>query len=330
VLRRQRPGFTLIELLVVIAIIAILIALLLPAVQKVREASARAECGNNLKQLGIACMDHVGIHGTLPPSRDLNAYAGELAELVKASTNEEPDNDEDLGGNWAVYLLPHIEQVNAFNNFDLKFYPNGITVGGSLRYGVPYNYQPLEAIQVKVKTFMCPSRRSVNTPPVLSVQFSDGWGTFPPGALGDYAACTGTTGFDTIDFNANSGAPNGAFRLGVEGKQSVRLAEITDGLSQTILIGEKHVQREKFGVASNDCSIYDGVHINCSTRALSAAKYPIATSINDTAWKFGSYHTNVCLFVFADGHVQAISVTTDPQVMEYLANIRDGATFDMP
>src|ERR1700732_5314931 len=116
--RRRRLGFTLIELLVVIAIIAILIGLLLPAVQKVREAAARASCGNNLKQLGLACMSHQDTLGYLPPSRDLLSYPAELPELL-AANNEEPDGDEDLGGTWAVYLLPYIEQQNAYNLWNL-------------------------------------------------------------------------------------------------------------------------------------------------------------------------------------------------------------------
>src|SRR5262249_13450875 len=149
--------------------------------------------------------------------------------------------------------------------------------------------------------------------------------------LGDYAACTGTTGYDTIHLGNLTTLPNGAFRLGITGR-GVRLAEITDGASNTILIGEKHVMPTKFGQAAGyDCSIYDGATQNgyCSQRALGGvtspgvASYPLATSINDTNWRFGSYHTNFCMFVFADGHVQAIPVTTDPQILEYLANIAD-------
>jgi prepilin-type N-terminal cleavage/methylation domain-containing protein/prepilin-type processing-associated H-X9-DG protein len=290
----NRRGFTLIELLVVIAIIAVLIGLLLPAVQKVREAAARMSCGNNLKQLGIAVHSYHDAYGRFPYS------AGPGCDFSSFAPNP---------WSWLARILPHIEQDNLYQQC-------GIATGTPLASAG-------SGPATQIKMFLCPSDPSSvqprsdeanigsnfnnsGAPPLLvgstnykGVSGNDwAWGTFQnyPNGIGN--------GLD---------AGNGVF-FRTDYTRRLTLVDITDGTSNTLMIGEDipgmnvHCDWPFFNHAVGTCAI-----------PLNSAMLPGQPGFgNPLDWpdvySFRSRHPSGANFALADGSVryvqQSISLTT--------------------
>jgi prepilin-type N-terminal cleavage/methylation domain-containing protein/prepilin-type processing-associated H-X9-DG protein len=309
--RARRPAFTLIELLVVIAIIAVLIALLLPAVQKVREASTRSSCTNNLKQLGLAMHNFHVVNGTLPYAR-----SGSGPMLGNAPAHS-----------WAVLVLPYIEQANLYQLFTTPI-PNGAgtfpmlsTSVGNFNYLHRSQFQATGALNVSVPTFYCPSRRSAHDNIIAPAENSaTGQLMYVAGSVGDYGVVLG----DGVARGGNI-YNAGAFHVNDEYGVGIRLTDITDGDSNTLMIGEKHLRPGHFGEYSEgDGCIYteDAFSIG---RLAGPGAYALALGREALPnGQFGSWHDGVVDFVFCDGHVAALHTSIDVNTLALLANRSDG------
>ena len=204
----MRRGLTLIELLVVIAIIAVLVGLLLPAVQKVREAASRMSCQNNLKQLALALHTYHLSQGAFPP--------GMIC----------PSSDlRDAESSGFTFLLPYLEQDNTqrLYHFDEPWWAAD-------------NYQ---AVETPVKTFFCPSNRSEGAIDLTLIAIQ--WSTpLPPfAACCDYAFCRGANGALNQDWTRIPMPVRGVFNIyRTAAKATVRLDDLTDGASNTLALGD--------------------------------------------------------------------------------------------
>ncbi|HLJ93072.1 MAG TPA: DUF1559 domain-containing protein [Gemmataceae bacterium] len=328
----KRTAFTLIELLVVIAIIAVLIGLLLPAIQKVREAANRSACSNNLKQLGLAVHSYHDVYHFFPPSAIRDDWAS-----------------------WAVFLLPYLEQEAIYRMWNLqKRWPEQSTNPDPR----PHN----------LSVFFCPSRRSA-----AGLGFSvndvanapaDSLGPFP-GGLGDYACNTGNDSTNNrprgaLTYSRARGiTPTGTILTGnfdaspigtvITSFQSVTsIASITDGTTNTLLIGEKHIRPNSRDGKNEDRSIFSGCNANNYARLAGippagvtqtdkVTQYPLASNELDATMAtttppgaydsniiFGGPHPGVCMFVFCDGSVKGVKTSVDLTVLTRLAVRNDG------
>jgi len=255
--QHRRPAFTLIELLVVIAIIAILIGLLLPAVQKVRDAAARSSCSNNLKQLGVALHNYAGIYnGKFPAAMINSGRAGSGTLSTSYSNYKGPEVDLQTpygaGTSTATYrvfnhtgfiaLLPHIEQDNLFRQYNYLNISNSSNPYGYTLGPDPSGNTNRIVASTPISTFTCPADDKpapvVNSTDAAGSFYERGGnGTFPGVARGNYFFSTGYyTDYDR-DWGNSAQWARGAF--GNNGASNVHMR---DGTSNTIALGEGQQQ----------------------------------------------------------------------------------------
>ncbi|QDT57429.1 Type II secretion system protein G precursor [Caulifigura coniformis] len=310
--RSRRFGFTLIELLVVIAIIAILIALLLPAVQQAREAARRTQCKNNLKQFGLAFHNYHDVYNSLP--------------------NGSHPTPEYFGGGyhmgWAAKLMPYIDQAPRYNAMQ-AFNPNPITSLGPWRYDTaPHNGR--SEIWGPVPGFTCPSSSQGNT----AVDIANA--TYPwqqaQGGL-HYRGCSGTS--DVIVNNvaitsptAQPASPSTHWYSDVGTiypHSRVRIGDVTDGSSNTILLGE--ISKSDGWTAKNGWGgmqpwtwgIYWYSNQNRLTVDSKHIQWPINARIStfyNNATPYTSYHTGGAHFLLCDGSARFLSENMSLDVLK--------------
>ena len=291
----QRDAFTLIELLVVIAIIAVLLGLLLPAVQKVREAASRAQCLNNLKQIGLAMHSYHDRTGSLP--------SGYVCQPQANPNYTAP------GWGWGALILPDIEQGNltrimntALPVEDASNRPARITL---------------------LKLFTCSSDRATG----LFTVYSQTNAPLADAATNSYAANSGVG----VDIDEELDDFNGVFSR----DSRVRLLDITDGSSNTILIGERPALLTQtpwagavsFGttrVTPGAPTFNTGVIEEAPTQVLAHVSIHVLNDRNSDPEDFFTPHTGVGNFLFGDGSVRTLTTATPVKVLQALATRNGG------
>jgi prepilin-type N-terminal cleavage/methylation domain-containing protein/prepilin-type processing-associated H-X9-DG protein len=297
---RARRGFTLIELLVVIAIIGILIALLLPAVQRAREAANRTRCGNNLRQMGLGAHNHESVHGILPTGGWGWLWIGD------------PDRgaDKRQPGGWVYNILPFVEQP--------ALYRLGEGKPDSEKFAINKT-----RMRMPLSIFNCPTRRNGGPyPNPWNVYYKNAANPLTELARTDYAACAGDQPGNEYGGGPNSlqhgdttfNWPKLDYYTGVVFVRSeIRFAQITNGTSNTFLFGEKYLKPEDYhtgGDGGDNESMYVGMD-NDTQRVTFGP--PLQDKLgHGSTTQFGSKHPGGLNMLYCDASVHFIGYSIDP------------------
>lgn len=340
-----RNAFTLVELLVVIAIIGILVGLLLPAVQAAREAARRMQCGNNMKQIGLAFLNHESAYQFLPKG----PYDGDPS--LSGMVYNEPAGAYESGttccnaahpNGWSHWfkILPYIEASNVYNlaRFDLP----------PIHSGRPANYNGEDDVaRALIPSYYCPSRRApegygaallgrcdyAGCAGFYQGEVHENWGDIPAAPLG----MAPRRNERTPENFGNTGGRKGAICWSGQGAKR-RMADFTDGTSNSISTAEKHLPRTRFGSDGGDNERWNNAGWDeCVVRYHFPPKSDLDKSVpatgtlgnfngTGTVWRryFGSSHTGGLNAAYGDGSVHFAPFTVDPLVWMNLCVIDDG------